>query len=75
MTGVSIIHDKAGDVRCDDSAALNAAEGGNGELIGLCEITGLTGEWAGASGYLQTFGTFNAASGGAENHVGRVVLP
>jgi len=75
MTGVSVIHDKAGDVRCDDSAALNTAEGSDGELVGLCEITGLTGRWAGASGYLQSFGTFDAASGGAEDYVGKIVLP
>jgi hypothetical protein len=75
MTGITIIHDKAGDVRCDDSAALNTAAEGMGELVGLCEITGLTGDWAGASGYLQTFGAFDAASGGAEDYVGTIVLP
>ena len=75
MTGVSIIHDKAGDVQCDDSAALNTAAGSDGELVGLCEITGLTGSWAGASGYLQSFGTFDAVTGGAEQYVGKVVLP
>ena len=75
MTGVTIIHDSRGDVRCDDSAALNTTPGSDGELVGLCEVTGLTGTWAGASGYLQTFGTFDAVTGGAESYVGKIVLP
>jgi hypothetical protein len=72
---VTTIHDKRGDVRCDDSAALNTAPGSDGELIGLCEITGLTGKWQGASGYIQSFGTFDPATGGAERYVGRLVVP
>lgn len=75
MTGVSIIHDTHGDVRCEDSAALNTAPGSDGELVGLCEIAGGTGKWQGASGYIQSAGTFSPVSGGAETYSGKIVLP
>jgi hypothetical protein len=53
-----VIHDSRGDVACKEDIAYNATPGGDGEFGGLCEITGGTGHWAGATGYLQIVGTF-----------------
>jgi hypothetical protein len=62
-------------VQCADSAVINTTPGGDGELVGLCEITGLTGKWTGASGYLQSMGTFTLEAGGAERYFGKIVIP
>jgi hypothetical protein len=75
LKGVTVIHDQHGEMQCADSAAFNTTRGSDGELVGLCEITGLTGQWTGASGYLQSAGTFTLEAGGTEQYFGKIVLP
>jgi hypothetical protein len=56
-SGVTI-HDQLGDITCREELTYNPTPGGVGEFAGLCELTGGTGHWAGATGYLQLAGTF-----------------
>lgn len=57
FTAVSTIRTATGDIHCADSGSFNTTSGSDGEGVHLCHITGGTGEFAGASGYLQE--TFN----------------
>jgi hypothetical protein len=50
------IHDKRGDLTCSEEFVLNTSPTGDGQFAFLCEITGGTGRYAGASGYLQGAG-------------------
>jgi hypothetical protein len=69
INGNFVIHDKPGDITCNEDSLLNTAPGSDGELDGefvfLCEITGGTGKWAGASGYLQATGNLKGMEGTA----------
>jgi len=46
---------------------------GDGPFVSLCVITGGTGAWVGASGYLRTSGTFTLSGGGTGSYDGKVV--
>jgi hypothetical protein len=50
---VSTIRTATGDIYCADSGSFNTTSGSDGEGVHLCHITGGTGEFQGASGYLQ----------------------
>jgi hypothetical protein len=71
-----VIHDTRGDLRCREDAVLNTAAGSDSEYGFVCELTGGTGHWAGATGYLASYGS--VPPGDTENHgtlAGRIVLP
>lgn len=53
FAGHSTIHTAKGDLRCADSGSFNADPNSSGEGVHLCVITGGTGRYAGATGYLQ----------------------
>ncbi|WP_460960273.1 hypothetical protein [Parasphingorhabdus pacifica] len=75
INGNFVIHDVHGDITCIEDSLLNTAPGSDGEVDGefvfLCEITGGTGKWAGASGYLQATGNLNGMKGTAR-YVGKL---
>jgi hypothetical protein len=72
-TGTIVVHTQRGELFCADAGVFNTA--GDGELADLCTITGGTGDLAGASGYLQTIGTFTAAAGGDSDYRGKLTTP
>jgi hypothetical protein len=43
--------------------------------VSLCVVTGGTGGWTGAEGYLRTTGTFTLGGGGSGSYDGKVVTP
>lgn len=57
------IHDKRGDLTCHELFLFNTAPSGEGPFSWLCEITGGTGRYAGASGYLQGIGLSPPSTG------------
>lgn len=74
FTAVSTIRTATGDIHCDDSGSFNTAAGSSGEGVHLCQITGGTGDFLGASGYVQE--TFNfMGSTGVGDYKGRIVTP
>jgi hypothetical protein len=50
------IHDKRGDLICDEEFLYNTSPTSDGHFAYLCEITGGTGRYAGASGYIRGSG-------------------
>ena len=74
FTAVSTIRTTTGDIYCDDSGSFNTAAGSSGEGVHLCQITGGTGEYVGASGYLQEAFNFVGSAGMGE-YKGRIVMP
>jgi hypothetical protein len=76
VSGSLTIHDSLGDVFCHEEAVLNTSASGDGEFAFLCEITGGTGKWAGASGYIQSVGTVPPSTGqGVGDYTGAIILP
>ncbi|WP_443201869.1 hypothetical protein [Saccharopolyspora sp. 5N708] len=71
INGNFVIHDKHGDMACLEDSLLNTAPGSDGEFVFLCEITGGTGKWAGASGYLQATGNLKGMNGAAD-YIGKM---
>lgn len=63
FTATSTIRTREGDIFCADSGSFNTASGSDGEGVHLCVITGGTGEFAGASGYLQETFHFRGSVG------------
>jgi hypothetical protein len=73
VTAASTIHTATGDINCNDSGSFNTAPASDGEGVHLCRITGGTGEFLGASGYLQE--TFNfIGSSGVGDYKGKIVM-
>lgn len=72
FTAVSTISTSTGDIHCVDSGSFNTAPGSDGEGVHLCVITGGTGEFAGASGYLQERFKFMGTAGEGR-YTGKVV--
>ncbi len=70
-----IVHTDDGDLFATGSGALSTAPGGRGEFSDLEIISGGTGKWLNASGYLQCVGTFTEAAGGEGVCRGEVVRP
>jgi hypothetical protein len=74
--GNIVIHTRRGDLRCTESFTFNGAPRTDGEAGILCEFTGGTGHWVGASGYFMAYG---AAVGGRPvglgHYGGRLILP
>jgi hypothetical protein len=63
FVGHSTIHTANGDLRCADSGSFNADPQSSGEGVHLCVVTGGTGRYAGATGYLQERLHFVASEG------------
>jgi len=61
----AIIHTANGNLSYLESGAGNAKVPSDGESVYLCEITGGTGVFTGASGYLQLMNTSHGSLGGA----------
>ena len=74
VVGDAVIRDARGVVRCTESILLDTTAGGDGEFSALCEITGGTGRWAGASGYLHVTGNNVGGTQGSGFYSGKVVL-
>lgn len=72
-TGDAVVATGEGDVLCKLTGTLQLA--GDGPFVSLCVITGGTGRWAGASGYLRTSGVFTFGAGGTGTYDGKVVVP
>ena len=72
-TGDAVLATDEGDILCTMTGTLQLS--GDGPFVSLCVVTGGTGAWATASGYLRTSGTFTFAGGGAGTYDGNVVGP
>jgi hypothetical protein len=57
----TVIHTKKGDLKCSEAAIFDVA-GADHAFVDLCVITGGTGLYDGASGYIQEVGTFDFAA-------------
>jgi hypothetical protein len=71
FVGSSTIHTGDGDLRCADSGSFNASPASSGEGVHLCVVTGGTGAYQGATGYLQERFHFVGTDGRGE-YVGEV---
>ncbi|MFN2504528.1 MAG: hypothetical protein ABR540_09920 [Acidimicrobiales bacterium] len=74
IESTSVLHTKDGDLYFASSAVANLSTPSDGEFTSVDRITGGTGEWTGASGYLQSRG-FVANGADVGDFVGKVVLP
>lgn len=61
-----------GDIACKLTGSLQIS--GDGPFVSICIVTGGTGKWAGATGYLRTSGTFLFDAGGTGTYDGKVVV-
>ncbi|MEA2716920.1 MAG: hypothetical protein QOI56_1886 [Actinomycetota bacterium] len=70
-----VIHDRYGDVQCTSSSSFDtAADGNNNPFSDLCIITGGTGKWNGASGWIHAFGN-GGSTGNAAEYRGEIRVP
>ena len=74
FTALSTIHTGKGDVFCADSGSFNTTPSSGGEGVHLCEITGGTGSFSGATGYLQEVFNFVGTTAKGD-YQGTIVLP
>ena len=71
----TVIHDIYGDVFCDELAIFDLGPGDH-PFVDQCMITGGTGRYAGASGYIQEVGTFSFETNHGDAHYhGKLILP
>ena len=73
FSGDATVDTNDGTLTCKNAAALQL--GGDGAFVSLCIVTGGTGEWAGATGYLQVRGTFDFSGAANGEYVGNIALP
>jgi len=70
----TVIHTKKGDLTCTEAALFDLA-GADHAFVDLCIVTGGTGLYAGATGYIQEVGTFDfAANLGELEYFGKLEL-
>ena len=70
----TVIHTKDGDLTCTEAALFDGA-GEDHAFVDLCIVTGGTGIYAGATGYIQEVGTFDfAANLGELEYFGKLEL-
>lgn len=74
VNSTSVVHTERGDLFFASSAVGELTQGSDGEFTSLDLITGGTGRWAGASGYLQGRG-FVVGTTDAADYRGKIVLP
>jgi hypothetical protein len=71
----TVIHTKKGDLTCTE-AALFDLQGADHAFVDECIITGGTGDYAGATGYIQEVGTFDFANNlGELEYFGKLIRP
>jgi len=71
-TGTIVVHTMTGDIRINDAGVFDTT--GDGPVVDLSTITGGTGDFTGASGFLEIFGTFTFAAGGNSDYRGKLAL-
>lgn len=75
----TIIDTDNGELVCVENGAANINPSSDGENVILCVITGGTGDFNGASGYLQRFGTSAGFTSlnvtGEGKYRGKIVTP
>ncbi|MGH9670581.1 MAG: hypothetical protein ACRD3A_10780 [Terriglobales bacterium] len=73
-----------GNLSCSESGSGNTNSSSDGEFVLLCNITGGTGAYKGASGYLQRVGTSSGIGtpanvtvpqSGEGTYQGKIILP
>ena len=69
--GDAVVATGDGDITCKLTGSLQLS--GDGPFVSICVVTGGTGKWTGASGYLRTSGTFLFGAGGSGTYDGKVV--
>lgn len=69
-TGDAVVATADGDIHCKMTGTLQLT--GEGPFVSLCVVTGGTGRWTSAGGYLRTSGTFTFAAGGGGSYDGKV---
>jgi hypothetical protein len=70
----TVIHTKKGDLRCNEAALFDLV-GSDHAFVDLCLVTGGTGLYEGATGYIQEVGTFDfAANLGEIEYFGKLTL-
>lgn len=71
----TVIHTKRGDLMCSEIAIFDLVGSDHG-FVDLCIVTGGTGRYAGATGYIQEVGTFDFTTnvGGGHYH-GKLIFP
>jgi hypothetical protein len=70
----TVIHTKNGDLTCNEAAVFDVV-GPDHAFVDLCVISGGTGIYAGATGYIQEVGTFDfAANLGQLDYYGKLFL-
>ena len=72
--GEIVFQTSRGEVRCQDAGAytIDELESGPGAFASVCTITRGTGDWAGATGHIRTYGTFTLAEGGNSHYEGLI---
>jgi hypothetical protein len=69
----TVIQTGKGELRCNEAAIFDLA-GSDHAFVDLCIISGGTGSYAGATGYIQEVGTFDfAANVGQLDYYGKIV--
>ena len=71
--GDAVVDTDDGEIACKMTGSLQV--GGDGPFVSICIVTGGTGKWEGATGYLRTTGTFAFDAGGTGTYDGKVVVP
>jgi hypothetical protein len=70
----TVIETKKGDIECEVEGALFDLAGADHAFVDLCLITGGTGVYEGASGYIQEVGTFDFTTNHGEvEYFGKVI--
>ena len=69
----TVVHTRDGDLRCNEAALFDLG-GTDHPFVDLCLISGGTGRYEGASGYIQEVGTFDFATNHGEvEYFGKIV--
>jgi hypothetical protein len=71
--GDAVVETADGDIVCKLTGSLQIT--GDGPFVSICVVTGGTGKWTGATGYLRTSGSFVFAAGGTGTYDGKVLVP
>ena len=71
--GEATVETGDGAIACKLTGSLQLS--GDGPFVSICIVTGGTGKWTGAAGYLRTSGTFVFDAGGSGTYDGKVVVP
>lgn len=72
ITGDATVETGDGEILCKLTGSLQIT--GDGPFVSICIVTGGTGAWAEATGYLRTSGAFVFDAGGTGTYDGKVVV-